>query len=172
LPFPAAARSVHDGDHFLPGCLLLVIFTCSSFHHFLAPHGVLGEMVRVCKPGGKVAVVDVFASSEEQAEAYDREERLRDPSHARTLLLEELTGLFQKAGLLGIKTAFYELEVDLEDLLASLFPSPGDADGVRHPFQDDLGVNRMGFDAYRKEGRIGVFFPIVIVARRKAEAVK
>jgi ubiquinone/menaquinone biosynthesis C-methylase UbiE len=149
-----------------------LIFTRYSFHHFLAPQGVLGEMMRVCKPGGKVAVVDVFASSAEQAKEYDHEERLRDPSHVRTLFLEELTGLFKKARLLGIKIAFYKLEVDLEDLLASSFPNPGDADGVRHLFQDDLGVNRMGFDACRREGRIHIFFPIVIVAGCKAEVIK
>ena len=72
-------------------------------------------------------------------------------------------------GLLEIKTAFYKLEVDLEELLAASSPGPGNADRVRQLFQDDLGVNRLGVDAYRKEGRIHFFFPIVIVAGRKAE---
>ena len=146
------------------------VITRYSFHHFLDPRGVLAEMLRVCKPDGKVTVVDVFTSSPEQAEAYDREEKLRDPSHVRALLLEELTGFFRDARFQGIKTAFYKLEVDLENLLASSFPNPGDADKVRHLLQEDLDVNRMGVDAYRKEGRIHFFFPIVIVAGRKAES--
>jgi ubiquinone/menaquinone biosynthesis C-methylase UbiE len=153
LPFPDASFSV--------------VFTRYSFHHFLDPKGVLGEMVRVCKPNGKVAVVDVFASSPEQGEAYDHEERLRDPSHTRALLLDELIGLFQDAGLLEIKTAFYKLEVDLEELLSASAPDTGNADKVRQLFEADLGVNRMGVDAYRKEGRIHFFFPIVIVVGRK-----
>ena len=61
------------------------VITRYSFHHFLEPQAVLTEMVRVCQPGGKVAVVDMFTSTPEQAEAYDRMERLRDPSHARAV---------------------------------------------------------------------------------------
>ena len=47
--------------------------------------------------------------------------------------------------------------------------NPGDADEVRHLFQDDLGVNRMGFDACLKDGRIHIFFPNVILAGRRTE---
>jgi SAM-dependent methyltransferase len=155
LPFPDAEFST--------------VFTRYSFHHFLDPQGVLGEMLRVCRPGGKVAVVDVFTSSPEQAEAYDHEERLRDPSHVRALLLEELLGLLRDVGLQEIKTAFYKLDVDLEGLLAASAPNHGNADRVRQLFEDDLGVNRMGVDAYRKEGHIHFFLPIVIVVGRKLE---
>jgi ubiquinone/menaquinone biosynthesis C-methylase UbiE len=63
LPFPDAAFSV--------------VLTRYSFHHFLDPEAVLAEMVRVCRPGGRVAVIDVFTSSPEQAEAYNQVEKLR-----------------------------------------------------------------------------------------------
>src|SRR4029077_9768027 len=46
LPFPDASFSV--------------VSTRYSFHHFLDPEAVLAEMVRVCSPGGRVAVIDVF----------------------------------------------------------------------------------------------------------------
>jgi len=99
LPLPFAAGSFS------------VVFTRYSFHHFLDPKAVLAEMVRVCEPGGNVAVVDVFTTTPEQAAAYDQVEKLRDPSHTRALLLDELTGLFRDAGLSDIKTEFYKLEV-------------------------------------------------------------
>src|SRR5262249_34000248 len=70
-----------------------LVFTRYSFHHFLDPMAVLAEMVRVCSPGGRVVVVDVFTTGPDQAEAYNRMEKLRDPSHVRALALEELTGL-------------------------------------------------------------------------------
>ena len=66
-----------------------------------------------------MAVIDVFTtSSPEQAEAYNRVEKLRDPSHVRALSLEELTSLCHDAGLWGLRTAFYKLEMELETLLA------------------------------------------------------
>ena len=59
------------------------VITRYTFHHFTDPAGVFAEMVRVCRPGGRVTVCDVFTTSPEQCEAYDRLERYRDPSHTR-----------------------------------------------------------------------------------------
>jgi ubiquinone/menaquinone biosynthesis C-methylase UbiE len=153
LPFPDAAFSL--------------VVTRYSFHHFLDPRGVLAEMVRVCSPGGRVVVIDVFTSSPEQAEAYNRVEKLRDPSHVRALSLGELTGLCHDAGLRDLKTAFFKLEVELEALLAASFPNPGDADRVRQTFADDLGVNRLGLGAARTNGAIRFAFPIVLIGGKK-----
>jgi ubiquinone/menaquinone biosynthesis C-methylase UbiE len=153
LPFPDAAFSA--------------VVTRYSFHHFLDPRAVLAEMVRVCSPGGRVAVIDVFTSSPEQAEAYNRLEKLRDPSHVRALPLGELTGLCHDAGLLGLKTAFFRLEVELEALLAASFPNPGDADRIRETFADDLGVDRLGVGAHRRDGAIHFAFPIAVIVGQK-----
>jgi ubiquinone/menaquinone biosynthesis C-methylase UbiE len=155
LPFPGAAFSV--------------VVSRYSFHHFLDPKAVLAEMVRVCEPGGRVAVIDVFTSSPEQAEAYNRVEKLRDPSHVRALSLEELTGLCRDAGLRGVTTAFYKLEVELEALLAASFPNPGGADRVRQTFADDIGVNRLGLGAARRDGAIHFAFPIAVLVGRTGQ---
>jgi ubiquinone/menaquinone biosynthesis C-methylase UbiE len=144
-----------------------VVVTRYSFHHFLDPKAVLAEMVRVCSPGGRVAVIDVFTSSPEQAEAYNRVEKLRDPSHVRALALEELTGLCHDAGLREVRTAFFKLEMELEALLAASFPNPGDADRIRQTFVDDLGVNLLGLGARRTDGAIHFAFPIVATVGRK-----
>lgn len=138
-----------------------------SFHHLLEPQAVLAEMVRVCRSYGKVAVVDVFMSTPEQAEAFDRMERLRDSSHTRALLLSELTGMFHDAGLNEIKTAFYKLDVELERLLKASCTKPDDAEKVRGIFEDDLGVNRLGVGANRQDDGIHFAFPIVILVGKK-----
>jgi SAM-dependent methyltransferase len=149
LPFPDAAFSV--------------VVTRFSFHHFLDPRAVLAEMVRVCRPGGRVAVIDVFTSSPEQAEAYNRVEKLRDPSHVRALSLEELTGLCRDVGLRDVETAFYKMDVELEKLLAASFPGPGDADRIRQTFAEDIGVDRLGVGARRRDGAIHFAFPIAVL---------
>ena len=153
LPFPDASFSV--------------VVTRYSFHHFLDPKAMLAEMVRVCRPGGRVAVIDVFTSSPEQAEAYNRVEKLRDPSHVRALSLEELTGLCHDAELRDVKTGLYKLDVPLEELLARSFPNPGDADRIRLTFADDIGVDRLGVGAHRRAGAIHFAFPIVVLVGQR-----
>ena len=146
------------------------VVTRYSFHHFLEPKAVLMEMVRTCQPGGTVAVVDVFMSTPEQAEAYNRMEKLRDSSHTRALLLAELTGMFHDAGLNELKTAFYKLDVELEKLLTASCTRPDDAGVVRKIFEDDLGVDRLGVGASRQDDGIHFAFPIVVVVGQKPMA--
>ena len=152
LPFADAAFSL--------------VFTRYSFHHFLDPKAVLAEMVRVCAPGGRVVVVDVFTSTPEQAEAFNRMEKLRDPSHVRALSLRELTELFQEVRLDDMRTEFYKHGFELEQVLQGSFPNPGDADRVRQLFQDDLHTNRLGLGACRKDGQIHFAYPIIILVGR------
>ncbi len=79
------------------------------------PAGVFAAMVRVCKPGGRVTVADVFTNTSEQAAAYDQLEQWRDPSHTHALQLSELEPLF--AGLKDIRREFYKYPVRVDDLL-------------------------------------------------------
>jgi ubiquinone/menaquinone biosynthesis C-methylase UbiE len=153
LPFPDASFSV--------------VVTRYSFHHFLGPKAVLAEMVRVCQPGGRIVVIDVFTSSPEQAEAYNRVEKLRDPSHVRALSLEELSGLFNDADLQDVRTALYRMDMELEKLLSASFPNASDADRIRQTFAEDIGVDCLGVGAHRTDGAIHFAFPIVVLVGRK-----
>jgi ubiquinone/menaquinone biosynthesis C-methylase UbiE len=150
-----------------PDASFALVFTRYSFHHFLDPKAVLAEMVRVCSPGGRVAVVDVFTSSPEQAEPFNRMEKLRDPSHVWALSLEELTGLFHEAGLQNIRRQFYKHEFGLEPVLKGSFPNPGDGDRIRQLFEDDLGVDRLGLGVHRRDDNIHFAYPIVILVGHK-----
>ncbi len=139
-----------------------------AFHHFLDPEAVLAEMKRVCTPGGAVAVIDVTASPDpEKAAAYNRMEKLRDPSHVRGLTLVELEALFERATLSILRKKFYRVEFDLEDTLQRSFPNPGDADTVRQIFLDTLENDGLGMNARRMGDRIRYDYPIAVLVAKK-----
>ena len=144
-----------------------LVFTRYSFHHFSDPLAVLKEMVRVCKTGGRVVVVDVFMTTTEQARAYNHMEKLRDPSHVRAFLLEELEELFAQAGLETPKTTFYKQPMSLEPLLNASFPNPGDGDHVRQIIADDVDKNKLGLGAHELNGDIHFSYPITVLFARK-----
>lgn len=109
-----------------------IVVTRYSLHHLLDPQAALREIARVCAPGGRIVVVDAYASEDPaKAAAYHRVEVLRDPSHARSLSLDELRDLFGGAGLPQPCTTLYELPVGLDELLDRAFPNPGDLDEIR-----------------------------------------
>lgn len=94
-------------------------------------------------------------------------EKLRDPSHVRALGLDELIKMFDDADLHYVRTQFYKHEYGLEEILQRSFPNSGDADQIRQIFVEDLGADRLGVGAYRKEGNIYFAFPIVILVGQK-----
>lgn len=150
LPFDDAAFSV--------------VLSRYAFHHLTEPARVLREMTRVCAPGGRVVVADVFARDAAQGAAYDQMEKLRDPSHARALPLDEFRALFEHAGLETLDPVFYRLDVDLEELLSATGTAPAAADEVRRLVAADVGHDTLGITAQRAAGRLHFSFPIVVMA--------
>lgn len=115
----------------------------------------------MCKPGGRVTVCDVFTTSAEQAELYDRLGRHRDPSHTHALQLAELDALL--TGLTDVRREFYRYPVKADELLSRSFPRsgrgrgvPGDGRGRRRP--------RPHRDRGQRDGGLSFSFPVVVVS--------
>ncbi len=140
-----------------------VVLTRYSLHHFLQPAEVLAEIVRVCKPSGRVVVADLVLPPEKVA-AYDRMERLRDPSHVRVLTEAELRGLLTAVGLVDLRWSGYLFELELEALLQASFPRSGDASRVRTLIEGDVGVDDLGIGVRRFGDAVRFAYPIAVVA--------
>jgi len=143
-----------------------VVFTRYSLHHFLNPVEVLAEMARVCKPAGRVVVADLVLPPE-RASAYDRMERLRDPSHIRVLTEAELRELLTAVGLGDLRSAGYRFELELEAFLQASFPRPGDLSRVRELIEADVGVDALGIGVHRVGGVTRIAYPITVVVGTK-----
>lgn len=153
LPFPDGAFSV--------------VLSRYAFHHLLDPSHVLNEMARVCRPDGRIVVADVFTVSAEQGVAYDRVEKLRDPSHARALRSDELRSMFADAGLRLLGTEYYRLTVDLESLLIASRTPSAESEQVRRLIAADIGKNETGFEPRRLGAGIEFSFPVVVLVAEK-----
>jgi SAM-dependent methyltransferase len=157
----------HDDVYSLPydDASFTIITSRFSFHHFLDPAAVLREMVRVCAPGGRIVVVDDYASEDPaKAAAFNRLEKLRDPSHSRCLTLTELKGLFGAAGLPEPDATFYELRGDVPSLLARSFPNPGDDVRIIEMFKASAVDGRLGVPVRLDRDEIYYAYPVAILA--------
>jgi len=66
-----------------------------ALHHVPEAGRVISEMARVLKRGGRAGIIDIFAQEDPRSgEMHDRIERVRDPSHVRTLARSEFALLF------------------------------------------------------------------------------
>jgi ubiquinone/menaquinone biosynthesis C-methylase UbiE len=145
-----------------------IVSTRFSMHHFPDPMVVLREMVRVCAPGGSIVVVDTYASENAaKAAEFNRLERLRDPSHVRSLTLSELKALFGKAELPEPQTTFYELRDEVQNLLARSFPEPGDDVKIIDMFKSSAADDRLGIPVRLEGEKIHYAYPVAILAARR-----
>ena len=83
-----------------PDDTFTLVASTLAIHHFGDPRQVLGEMARVCRPGGKIAVGDIVGAPDEGKRARQNEiERLRDPAHVAVYSPDGLEALLTWCGL-------------------------------------------------------------------------
>jgi SAM-dependent methyltransferase len=139
------------------------IVTCRfALHHIEDPLAVLREMKRVSAGGGRIAVID-SAPATAKADAFNRMEKLRDPSHVRAMPVDELQSLFDAAELPPPRTETYRMDGELEGLLRRSFPDPGDDVGVRALVEASLDDDRIDMQPRRDGGRIRYGFPVAVL---------
>ena len=121
--------------------------------------------------GGKVVLIDLVAPEEQgEAAAYNRLERLRDPSHTLALSIEELRGALEGCGLSGIRTASRDIEVEVERWLALTSTATAKAQAIREDLMRDvLGSLSTGMRPFLDDGVLMFTQRWVIVVGLKAD---
>ena len=102
-----------------------VVVTRIAPHHFENIGAAIGEMARVSN--GVVVIEDMLYRTEEEQEA----EKLRDPTHVRSLSAEEWRELLVDAGLEVEQELFFSKEHEFDDWLARTGCEGEEAERVR-----------------------------------------
>jgi SAM-dependent methyltransferase len=99
-----------------------------TLHQVADPAAVVREMVRVTRPDGRIGITDIVlvpgsadTDTEVDAGIVERNthlERLRDPSHGRTLHPAGIRRMLADAGATVASTSTRETRLDLEDWMA------------------------------------------------------
>jgi SAM-dependent methyltransferase len=142
LPFPAGTFDL--------------VMTRFSFHHFRGPKVVLMEMIRVCRPGGNVVVVDVLAPADDRLRArYNLLERLRDSSHTEALSQRQMESMATEAGLKMMSFSSRRVRMSFEDWLDFADAKPAARERIRVALQQELkGAEPTGFQPIIEKGRL------------------
>jgi SAM-dependent methyltransferase len=84
--------------------------TSYSLHHMPHPERMILEMARVVKRGGRVGIIDIVVPEDAaRAEAANRIEIVRDPSHTRSLQRSDFDAMISAAGLRILKSEAHEM---------------------------------------------------------------
>ena len=138
-----------------------------SLHHIAQPQRVVDEMVRVTRKGGRVIIIDMFASDDPKiAQRTNELERRRDPSHAWTLSWTQLQNLVRSASVQVVDAYTQDRVRDVEDWL-DLAGAEHRAE-LRAVFEREIseGADLTGLRAFREGERILFHHPLgVIVAQ-------
>ena len=143
LPFPTGAFDVAVSGY--------------SLHHVSDPLGVLRELARVVRRGGRVALVDIYVPEGASGEANDGIERARDASHCHTLGRAEFPALVEEAGFSVGETESLERPRRFTDWMNVAGWKPGDPafEATRRLLEATLADDAAGFHPRPIEAELG-----------------
>jgi ubiquinone/menaquinone biosynthesis C-methylase UbiE len=107
------------------------IVTCRiAPHHFPNPAQFVREAARVLEPGGRFILVDSTVPEGPAGEFLNKIEQLRDPSHVRSLTIDEWHALLADAGFQIDAIESFSKRHDFEDWTTRSRMSPADRDAL------------------------------------------
>jgi len=93
-------------------------------HHFPRPDRFVAEVARALEPGGRFALIDSTVPDGVLGVFFNRFEKVRDPSHVRSLTIAEWTDLIRSSGLSLQPTESFRKRHDFDDWTARSRTTP------------------------------------------------
>ena len=143
-----------------------LVFCRAALHHMADPQRAVAEMVRTCRPGGRVVLSDLIAPSAGERDTFDHLHQLIDPSHVRAFLEEELGHVLPDPLTLTYgETTSARLPIDIA------LTDQSERETVFAALRADLGGGEpTGFDPAVEDGTLVVSFRNCVVHGTRSES--
>lgn len=110
-----------------------------AIHHFENPILQLREMIRVCKPGRTIAIIDLLAPEDRGlAETYNGLERTRDPSHTIALSKTQMGKMLAGAGIAVQNMETRDVQVDFQKWVQMTGTKPESVNRIEQALMKDI----------------------------------
>ncbi len=154
LPFPA---DVFD------------VVTCRvSVHHFANPQTAFNEMARVCKPGGRVLIMDVTSSEDEaKSRLHNKMGKLRDPSEVWQWRPSDLERMLIDAGLSVSEVKLWPHVMAFEEWIHLGGADEETAEQLRGMMIDSIDGDKAGLNPELRDGELFFTWTTAILVARK-----
>lgn len=141
-------------------------------HHFIDIGQAVREIARVLRPGGAFVVEDSVVPHERELDAFLNDvERLRDPTHVRSLTAQEWTGLLASAGLVETKSAVCRKRHGIAEWIARAGMDDAGAERVYAAFAAAPPAAIDRFEIVYEGGRAARFTDDKIIIRADKQAI-
>jgi ubiquinone/menaquinone biosynthesis C-methylase UbiE len=135
-------------------------------HHFHDFSAFLSEAVRVLKPGKLAAFVDCAPPAAAREVMHEVEVR-RDPSHVRSLTVDEWTERLERAGFLVEVAESRELDWDFEDWMKNMAVQAKLAGELAEVIESAEGEARSQLHPERRDGKLWHAYWHALIRARK-----
>ncbi|MFO8102398.1 MAG: methyltransferase domain-containing protein [Dehalococcoidia bacterium] len=145
------------------------VVTCRvSVHHFTHPRTAFDEMARVCRPGGRVLIMDVTSSEDEaRSELHNKMGKMRDPSEVRQWRPSELEQMLGGAGLSVEKLELWPHVMAFDEWIGLGQADEETAERLREMMIDSMDGDKAGLNPEFRDGELVFTWTTAIIVARK-----